>query len=652
MSDPTPTLPASARVGLATLTPVGVAWLVGLLGWSLLVGFYDLDGGAGFEPTDCWVAQTAREMYEANEWIVPVFSSEVRMQKSPGPYWAVMVAAWLRGGAVDEVSARIPSVLAGVLIVLTVFWLTLHIAGQRAAIYAGFACAASTLFLYWTHRAASDLGLAAFTTLSLAALWVATESPERGWKRNGLFLLGYFAAGLGMLYKMPMPLAVVGLPAFVYVLVRNRWRVFLHWIHLLGIVAFLLPWLPWVVAVSLRVDNALDKWRVEYFDRFTGDLPNVEGQSDWQFLFFYLIPTVVYAIPFMLSLPAAIGRSFRSMPGVRRDGQWFLLIWFIGLFVFFTASAGKETRYFLPALPPLFVLLGMELSRFFDPQRAPPLNMRRIGAIATWVLVPTSLAVGAYLLYDKWYDVVGKLQPRPNDPLEMLQAADVMVPYGIAAGILAVGCAVAALFFLQRRGNASFATLVGTMFAAWFWAWPTLFPIFVSQCEFKDFSQQLIERVPRADQRIMRQIAQQDPRIMWYSDYRFPRILDQLQLLEEQDGVRDLTYERRRIGEAIIEALRGEERALMVVSLLDFIEFDTVAPVAAAQQGESMPEYYVWLRSSVGRPDRHYLLISNQRPEWEPVTVEIPDKWRRRALDMATRLGLIEPPTSTNTGDA
>jgi len=50
------------------------AWLVALLGWTTLLCFYHLDGGARFEPIDCWVAQTAREMREAGDWLVPRFS--------------------------------------------------------------------------------------------------------------------------------------------------------------------------------------------------------------------------------------------------------------------------------------------------------------------------------------------------------------------------------------------------------------------------------------------------------------------------------------------------------------------------------------------------------------------------------------------------
>src|SRR5262245_40465065 len=276
-----------------------VAWLIALLACTAFVAFYDLSGGADFEPTDAWVSQTAREMYESTDWrgyVIPRFSGEVRMQKSPGPYWAVCLTAWLRGTPIDEASTRIPNGIATLILVATIFWLTRRIAGDRAAVFAGFAAASSAFMLYWSHRGASDLGVTAFMTLSLAALWIGSEATPPDRKRVALWMLGYFAAGLAMLYKQPMPLVGVGLPALLYVVLCNRWRIFANRWHVAGLAVFCLPWMPWVIALAALQSGAageaasavpahatdfwttLAKWKVEYWDRLTGDLPNVEDQ--------------------------------------------------------------------------------------------------------------------------------------------------------------------------------------------------------------------------------------------------------------------------------------------------------------------------------------------------------------------------------------
>lgn len=638
--------PEPARIRLAP-------WLIALLGWTALLCFYDLGGGGRFEPIDCWVAQTAREMKEAGDWLVPRFSGEVRMQKSPGPYWAVMLVAQLRGAPVDEIAARIPNAIAAVGLVLTIFWLTLRIAGPREAIFAGFAASSSVLVLWWSHRGASDLGLTTLTALSLASLWIAVGHEPPGRRRNALLVLGYFAAGLGMLYKMPMPLAVVGAPAFFYVLLRNRWKIFINRWHLVGIVAFLLPWVPWAVAVMFAEDAALAKWKVEFLDRFTGDLPNVEGQGGWKNIAFYLPVPLQYCLPFTLSLPMAFWRAVRPQPGVNRDGQWFLLIWFFSLLVFFTASTGKEYRYFLPALPPLFVMLGIELSAFFHPRRVSRGPLEWVAAIAVWVGAPAALIVGGWFGLRKWWDVRGSLE------LEMLHGfGEVWSAYLVTVAILCIGFGVAAWLYIRRHEHASFGALVGTMWLMWLWAWPSVVPYFMSQRPFVDFSQQLVKRVPAEFRPDIRMVGSQDPRITWFSNVRFPRVIDQLVLLEEQkaryargeqESLRDLEYEMRRYGEEIVNLLEGDEPALFVVPFEGMMQFLLQAPRELAQQGREMPPVYLWLQTRYGNFDRHFILFGNQPPPFRAPHLELPAKLARKLEERGETLPVIPQPAPPGT---
>ncbi|MGE3182527.1 MAG: hypothetical protein AB7N71_12925, partial [Phycisphaerae bacterium] len=63
-----------------SIAPATLAWFFALVGWTALVCSMGLSSGAYFEPTDGWVSQTAREMYEAGEWNVPQFSGELRLK--------------------------------------------------------------------------------------------------------------------------------------------------------------------------------------------------------------------------------------------------------------------------------------------------------------------------------------------------------------------------------------------------------------------------------------------------------------------------------------------------------------------------------------------------------------------------------------------
>ncbi len=631
VAEPRPAPGDSGAAPRELLPPAMVGWFLAIIGLATLLSFYLLGGGAGFEPIDCWVAQTAREMREAGDWITPRFSGETRMQKSPGAYWAVMLTSLARGTPVDTISARLPNAIFAVLLVGVIFLLTRAIAGDRAAIFAGFASACSTLVLYWSHRAASDLGLTAWMTLSLACFWIAINATRSLAAQRGLWLLGYFAAGVAMVYKMPMPLVCVGLPMLTYILICRRWSVLARRVHLAGIGLFCLPWLPWMIAVLLREPTAWDKWRVEFLDRFTGALPNVESQFAPQFYFMYLLPPLMYCLPFSLSLPAALAHVFRGAPGASRDGLWFLGLWFFSLFAFFTASVGKELRYLLPAIPPLFVLLGIELARFFDPRRPHTPKLDLLGARAVWALVPIGFVAGA-LGVRKWFKEYGQYG--------LAHSGEMWLAYGVTALIFVTGAALAAWLYLRRREHQSFAALIGTMCVAWLWIWPNVMPIFASQKPFIDFATQLRTRLPQEilSGGVIRHVGSQDSRVNWYGDVRFPRVIDQLELLERQGGRRSLEFEKRAIAEEMIARLAAPDLYLLAATRFDYVRFQQQGGLELARAGRELPRTYLWLQSQVGPKSRHYVLFGNQPPPWGEPPLTPPSEELQKARDQIREL--------------
>ncbi len=643
MSDPAAAPDYAARsTATGPMTRTTAAWLAALLGWTLFLGSYDLRGGAGFEPIDAWVGQTAREMADAGRWLVPQFAGETRMQKSPGPYWAVIATGMVRGRPIDTISARIPNVILSALLVLTIFWLTRRVAGDRAAVFAGFAASSSALILWWSHRAASDIGLTAWTTLSLACLWVALECEPRGPKRTLLLLTGYLAAGVGMLWKMPMPLVVVGIPAVLHLIVHRRWSLLADRWHLAGLVLFALPWLPWALAVLLHEPNALQKWRVEFVDRYTGDLPNYAQQSYVGSFLLYFTPMLVYTLPYTLSLPAAISWAFRRREGLDQRAARFMLLWVGGLLVFFTASAGKEERYFLPAIPPLFVLLGVELSSLFDPARPRRVALVRLVTWKVWVVLPIALAVGGYFGLTTWWAQRGQYELAG-----WLDWDDVWPAFAVGGVLLYAGLAGAAWLYARGRISESFAALVVTMYVCWLWAWPKMVPLMLSQRPFIEFAQRLADPhvVPPGQRALLRNVGTHEPRVIWYSDLRFPRLIDQLELLAEQSGRRSLDYEKRRYGEEIVRRLESDEPVLLVASLADFWTLLTEAPPQLEAAGRPLPPLHLWIQSRYGRLDQQMVLFGNRPPAHGEPPLVLPEKQRRRLASLGSRWPLaVAPP--------
>lgn len=619
---PLPSAPAPLWPPAAVWSASAVGWLLALLGWSALLFFFRLDGGAYFEPIECWVAQTAREMSESRDWrdwMLPRFAGETRMQKSPGAYWAVCGVSALRGTPVDEFCARLPNAIAALGLVATIFWLTLRIAGERAAIFAGFSAASSLMLLHRSHTGSSDLGVTALMTLSLACLFVGAEHAQRRAAQVGLWLAGYGLAGLAMLYKMPMPLVCVGLPAIAYVLIRHRWALFASAWHLLGVALFLLPWAPWAAYAALAEGATLAKWRTEFWDRITGDLPNVQDQATWEHYFLYAGTALVFAFPYSLSLPPAFVRMFRRATPIDSAGRWFVLTWFFSLFLFFSLSSGKETRYFLPLMPPLFVMLGVELSAFFQPNSSS--RPWRWGVFAAIAVVAVAGAIGGGYALAYWSEAT-----RASD---IIAWAELKRIYAITVGLFCAGVIASAALYAAQRANASFAVLVTTMWATFLYAWPNLLPVMISQAPARDFAAQLREQLSPQHFALARQVGQHDPRYVWHADARFPRVIDQLRLLELQDGRRNLETEMRLIGEELVSRLEGQELALFVVAIADYIRFQVGAASELSKVNRQMPPTHIWLISRVGRYDRRFVLFGNQpppwpepAPEWLPVAIE------------------------------
>ncbi|MBL8880628.1 MAG: hypothetical protein JNG88_16065, partial [Phycisphaerales bacterium] len=335
---------------------------------------------------------------------------------------------------------------------------------------------------------------------------------------------------------------------------------------------------------------------------------------------YYLMPLALYCMPFTLSLPAAIARGFRRDSGMNPDGRIFLLVWAISHFVFFTASAGKEMRYFLPAIPPFLILLGIELSHFFCPRRAANPRRDRAGFLAVAIGVPGVLG-GAFFGLIKWH----KANPYHD-------WSQVWPSYVICTSVLTIALISSAWLYLRRREHASFGMLIGGMWVFWLLMWSMMMPIMASERPARDFAEQLSNL--RAtwpgwkDSRIF-QVGSQDSRITWYSDVRFPRVIDQLRLLEMQGGKRSRAREIQLIGEEMVRRLAMDEPVLFVATRADYVTFLAEAPPHLASQGREMPQSHLWLQTRIGPQGRHFVLFGNMPPPWpEPALNPPSDRLR------------------------
>ena len=154
-------------------------------------------------------AEAAREMHEADTWVIPTFNFELRTAKPVLLYW-LQRASYAAFG-VSEWSARLPSAVAGWLTVLLTYELARRMFGRPTGLLAGVVLASAAEFCALAHAATPDATLLLFTTLTFYLFWVGHEDGGRSW-----WLPTAAACGLAVLTKGPVGVALPGLVVVLY----------------------------------------------------------------------------------------------------------------------------------------------------------------------------------------------------------------------------------------------------------------------------------------------------------------------------------------------------------------------------------------------------------------------------------------------------
>lgn len=339
-------------------------WLLALALIAMVPALVGNGNGLPLDSHEALVARTAEEMAQRGNWLVPYFNGEVRLQKPPLAYWAVMVVDRLGATPrnVSDWEARMPSIVSGVVLALATALLGRRLAGRRVGWLAGLLAASSSGYVSFTHSARPEMPYAALCTLGLvffAESWRATISDPNGKRGRWAAWSGWLMMGLAMLTKGPqLPLLlmlgwVIGLR-----MAGHRGRIRRAVRPVSGLIIALGVSLWWYLAIYLTVPRAINRWQYETVDRALV----AESLLDWlEPYYFYrtaaLIVPWVAAFPFVLALPWL---KARKMSKGTRLLWWVMMVCIIGL----SLPAGRRWYYMLPALAPLAILTAQLMMRF------------------------------------------------------------------------------------------------------------------------------------------------------------------------------------------------------------------------------------------------------------------------------------------------
>jgi 4-amino-4-deoxy-L-arabinose transferase-like glycosyltransferase len=204
--------PSSAHSpGALAPDPAAVNWrwyFWAILGSAAVLFFARMGSRALWSSEFRW-GEIAREMRVTSNYFWPTINGVVYYDKPLGSYWLVVLASFVTGG-VNEIAARMPCAVAGLLGVALMMLMTRRLYDARSALLSGFILATSFSFVFFSRNASADV---ATVTGELAALllFLHNEDSQDGWWLVWLWIIMAVTSQMKGLLGFVLPLMVIGL---------------------------------------------------------------------------------------------------------------------------------------------------------------------------------------------------------------------------------------------------------------------------------------------------------------------------------------------------------------------------------------------------------------------------------------------------------
>ena len=314
---------------------------------------FDLGGSSIWDANEAFYVETPREMLERGDWVNPQFNYEPRFNKPVLSYWIVAVLYRVFG---VSIAVERVAIAAWALVMIVAAWLLGRAASAAwaAPLLAALGLAANPRMFMFARRILIDVMLAALMTLVLLFFALAERYPER----RRLFLIAmYVAAGLGLLAKGPVAVALPAIVFFVSLVAWGEWRRLRDMMIPLGAVIVLAIGAPWYIALYLEGGwtHISEFFIGENLERYTS-MFGPEGRGP----LFYLPVLFSDSLPWSLCLPAACALWLKDRREAGRSIEHrlrsLLFLWVIVIVAFFSFSQTKQDLYIFPVVVAMAVL--------------------------------------------------------------------------------------------------------------------------------------------------------------------------------------------------------------------------------------------------------------------------------------------------------
>ena len=309
------------------------------------------------DPDEPRYAATARGMVLDNNWIVPFFNGEPRINKPPLFYW--MVACSYKVFGINEFGARFPSAMAAIGTVLITYLLGKRYESRKSGFWAGMVLISSPLFFLVSRLCITDILLTFFISASLYLFFV--EYPEKNKNMPRKCFL-FFLLGMVFLVKGPVGVLLVVLTILCFLAWMRDLRFVRKLWYLPGFLLFLGVICAWGIPFWLSLGTK------QIFGLITQETTGriIHGYAHQEPFYYYLPVILAGYFPWSLFLCAVFFNIFKKrtvLPVEEKRRVYFFCIWFVLALVFFSLSRSKLMTYILP-ISPAIALLTISLYRW------------------------------------------------------------------------------------------------------------------------------------------------------------------------------------------------------------------------------------------------------------------------------------------------
>ncbi|MFN6563307.1 MAG: ArnT family glycosyltransferase [Nostoc sp. ChiSLP01] len=274
-----------------------------LLAWILPLLIFTSGYNSLIAHDEALYASRARLMFDSGNWIAPW---EKAHHKTPGPYWLIASSYQLFG--INDISARLPSTIAGILCLWLVYEIGKIILGKKLAWLAAAILSVEFLWLQYSRLSTPDVPLVLLVLLAIWSFLKAELNPARRYFWS--FIAG-LSLGLGFLMRSFMifiPIIAL-LPYLIWD--SKRHRHLSNPILYLGVCVGLIPTFVWLWLSWLHYGNQTFE---ELYKFLIYQSSNGNDNYHTNFLF-YVWNIALKAFPWaffgILGLFLAIRRPFR-----------------------------------------------------------------------------------------------------------------------------------------------------------------------------------------------------------------------------------------------------------------------------------------------------------------------------------------------------